>query len=300
MNSEIVKYNNGNMVVKLYDDGTKIREYPDNEKPKPEFPESIDLKITSICKHNCPFCYDNCNDKGRHCKISDLEVIFDRDYPGVEVAIGGGNPLLHPELTNILYFLKSKKMIANITINQSDIKSYFKYINRLISDNLLYGIGISVNNCDTLIEDSKLINGHKVYHTIVGVFPLESYEKMMKLDDDIIRILVLGFKNKGRGVEYYSKNRRIIREWALLFGMFFNSIFSSKCIVAFDNLAIEQLRLKEILSKQLLDKHYLGDDGQFSMYIDATNMRYAKNSLAENTHSIDNQNLINIFKSLTT
>ena len=41
------KYLNGNVEVSIFSDGTKIQEWPDNEKPNPQYPNSIDIKITN-------------------------------------------------------------------------------------------------------------------------------------------------------------------------------------------------------------------------------------------------------------
>lgn len=50
------KYPNGNYTVHIYDDGTKIREN-DLDFFAPEYPESMDIKITNSCDRMCPFCH---------------------------------------------------------------------------------------------------------------------------------------------------------------------------------------------------------------------------------------------------
>lgn len=49
------QYKNGNTLVTLLNDGTKIREYEGT--PISEFPESIDIKITNYCDLACSFCF---------------------------------------------------------------------------------------------------------------------------------------------------------------------------------------------------------------------------------------------------
>ena len=44
----LAKYKNGNYNVKIYDDGTKIR-YNDLDNLTPEFAESNDVTITTVC-----------------------------------------------------------------------------------------------------------------------------------------------------------------------------------------------------------------------------------------------------------
>ena len=51
------EYQNGNYSVKIYDDGTKIRENDFNFF-EPEYPESMDMKITNACDMMCPFCHE--------------------------------------------------------------------------------------------------------------------------------------------------------------------------------------------------------------------------------------------------
>ena len=49
-------YKNGNYIVYLLNNGTKIRYTKDNELI-PERPESIDVCITEKCNINCQFCF---------------------------------------------------------------------------------------------------------------------------------------------------------------------------------------------------------------------------------------------------
>ena len=39
-------YKNGNIKVQIFDDGTRIIDIPDDEKPNLQFPLSMDFKIT--------------------------------------------------------------------------------------------------------------------------------------------------------------------------------------------------------------------------------------------------------------
>ena len=48
--------------------------------------------------------------------------------------------------------------------------------------------------------------------------------------------------------------------------------------VAFDNLAVRQLDLRKNLPGEDYDKLYMGDDGEFTMYIDMVEKKYGKSS----------------------
>lgn len=52
-------YTNGNHTVRIYSDGTKIKETidPNDDHFTYEFPESFDLKITDYCDAGCTYCF---------------------------------------------------------------------------------------------------------------------------------------------------------------------------------------------------------------------------------------------------
>ena len=58
-------------------------------------------------------------------------------------------------------------------------------------------------------------------------------------------------------------------------------------VVSFDNLAIKQLDIKNILSNEQWEEFYMGDDGQdgkqtsASMFVDMVERKFAKNSCAD-------------------
>src|SRR3990167_4803855 len=137
---KMVSYINGNTKVIILSDGTKIREYEDI--PKIIHPESIDVKITDYCDMNCVYCHESSTVKGAHANLNKLFDIISELPAGVELAIGGGNPLSHPDLVEFLQRLKTKGLIANITINQGHLKIYQDLLIYLIKDELVHGVGI--------------------------------------------------------------------------------------------------------------------------------------------------------------
>ena len=63
-------------------------------------------------------------------------------------------------------------------------------------------------------------------------------------------------------------------------------IFSQFKVVSFDNLALEQLRLKYIIPKKYYETHFMGEDGQYTMYIDLVKQEFAKNSISSERFKI--------------
>jgi MoaA/NifB/PqqE/SkfB family radical SAM enzyme len=142
-------YKNGNYNVLILSDGTKIR-FTDQKNFVPSFPESIDLKITNQCDSNCQFCHENSNSHGKHGDIDKIinQLKYLPPFTGIELAIGGGNPLIHPDLEKFLKWGKIYGFICNMTINANHIKKYKSKIQYLMNRKLIYGIGISYNGID--------------------------------------------------------------------------------------------------------------------------------------------------------
>ena len=109
-------YVNGNYYVRIYGDGTKIREN-DLDFFEPAFPESFDIKITNQCDMGCPMCHEDSKPDGKHGDILHLPFL-DSIHPYTELAIGGGNPLAHPDLIPFLRLCKDRDLIPNITVNK--------------------------------------------------------------------------------------------------------------------------------------------------------------------------------------
>ena len=108
-------YRNGDTLVTLYQDGSKIRRFPD-EGANPLFPESIDLKITDYCDAGCAWCHEGSTRRGKH---ADLNLAFLSTLrAGTEIAIGGGNPLDHPRLERISAFIWEPSNLTTVLVKR--------------------------------------------------------------------------------------------------------------------------------------------------------------------------------------
>ena len=54
----------------------------------------------------------------------------------------------------------------------------------------------------------------------------------------------------------------------------------------FDNLAIAQLRVRDLLSDEKWNKFYMGDDGDYTFYIDLVKGEFAQNSVMNERHPL--------------
>lgn len=287
------EYTNGNYITKIFSDGTKIREN-DLDNLTPSFPENVDLKITDYCDRGCLFCHENSTTKGIHGDILNQKFI-DSIQPFTELALGGGNPLDHPDLVEFLKKLKSKNVIANITVNQKHFIDSKPYIDFLISEKLIYGLGVSVTEVtDELISLLKE-NNNIVIHVIYGVIEPEEFKKLY---DNGLKVLILGYKIFRRGEIWLSRKEE---EFSVNSKWLFNELGEATKhfkVVSFDNLAIKQLEVKRLMSESDWSNFYMGDDGKYTMYIDMVKKEFASSSTSTNRQLIlDNiEDMFNIVR----
>lgn len=293
-NKLLGQYINGNYTVKIFDDGTKIREN-DLDNLTPSFPESIDITITKKCNGGCKYCYENCNENGKHGDILNAKFI-DSLHPYTELALNG-NDLTHPDLENFLIKLKHKHIIANMTVNQRHFEENYDYLTNLIEKGYIHGLGVSLvdpRSCAFLAHVALIPTA--VLHVVCGVFSKEDYEYIINnghVDSRKLNLLILGYKYRGRGKDYYEQNKELVdSNIAWLDSADLTNNFR---LVCFDNLALEQLHIKDKVSKETWDKYYMGDDGKYTMYIDMVNNEFAKNSVSDKRYKLMD-NIEDMFK----
>lgn len=285
----IGKYRNGNYIVRIFDDGTKIRSN-DLDYLEADTVENFDLKITDKCDGGCPFCHENSKPDGKHGDILNLKFL-EVLHPYCEIAIGGGNPLEHPDLIAFLNQCKQRKFIPSMTVNQVHFEKNFDLIKKLADEKLIFGVGISlVSATPEFIEKVKQIP-NAVIHVINGIV---SYDQLFRLRRNNLKILILGYKEVRRGKSLYEKAPlRIQQNKSILYDSL-SSIIDNKWfdVISFDNLALNQLDVKRFLTDKEWEEFYMGDDGidgemsSSSLFIDAVTGLFAKNSCSMDRYPI--------------
>lgn len=273
---ELGNYKNGNYTVTIYDDGTKVRETND-DKFIPNFAECIDVNLSYKCNVGCKFCYLNCNPKGKEADLKSENTLkfLDSLKPYTEIALNLNNY----EMKGLKYFLteaKKRNIIANVTVNIKIID--LDYLLDLKKDNLIHGIGVSISDFNNL--DKELILRLSkiddiVFHLVAGIVTASDMIKLSEIAD--LKVLILGYKNIGKGETLLKNNFNIINNINLIKNNI-NGLKNFFKVMSFDNLAVEQLNLKEAF-KDIFDDYYMGDDGQFTYYVDLVYNTFSKSSL---------------------
>ena len=284
----LARYINGNYTVILCEDGTKVK-HTEADFFVADFPDSIDLKITDYCENNCPMCHERSSKSGLR---GDLRhSIIDTFPAGMEVAIGGGNPLSHPDLLPFLEGLKRKGIIPNLTVNVIDLKKQRELVDRLIDSRLIYGLGVSCMAYDEYAVQYALTHPNVVLHLINGVFPTADFKRMIGKP---LKLLLLGYKYFGTGKEYFSPS--VQNEMQKTMEML-GEILGGFKVVSFDNLALTQLNVKSKIGEKRFNEIYMGDDGEASMYVDLVREEYALSSSSDERYPITGS-LLDCFQNL--
>lgn len=280
MTNVLAKYKNGNYTVILADDGTKIR-VNNLDNLTPSFAESIDCTITNKCDGGCPYCYLGCNENGEHADLN--QPFFNTLHKGQELALNG-NDLSHPDLLKFLVRMRRNGVICNITLNQKHFMKYAMSLKNLATIGLVHGIGVSLtDSSDKGLYDQLSLIPNTVVHVIDGLTTKEDIDNM---SDKGIKMLVLGYKPIGRGKEYLDKHKTEINNNIKYLRDNLKEISKHFDVVSFDNLAIEHLNVESLVKKDRWNELYMGDEGQYTFFIDAVNKKFAVSSLSEEQYDL--------------
>lgn len=290
----LAQYQNGNTEVTLYSDGSKLREF--EGVAKPVFPESVDLKITDFCDGGCTFCHEQSTIQGAEGDVDYILSILEGLPAGVELAIGGGNPLSHPKLEELLLDLHRRGIVANITINQVHLKPYRELIDSLIKRDLVKGVGVSITKASIKEEDLPKTS-NLVFHIIAGIQAPTILQNLWEILPQP-KVLILGYKDYGFGKDFItgaSAKEHVennIAKWKKELPN-----YVGKLLLSFDNLAIKQLNVRRLFTTEGWEKFYMGDDGTFTMYVDGVSRTYAISSTKDRI-PLNNNTIIDTFNTI--
>ena len=266
------KYKNGNATIELYDDGTKIMETDDDEFDF-EFASSMDVCISERCDNGCKFCYANCTPDG---KVASFDWDFLNGIPaGVEMAINMQFPL--PEgFEEFLQKMKDQGVIVNATINQRHFEQHENYIAYLVAKHLIWGVGVSLVHATPQFIDTVSQYNNAVIHVINGIVTMTD---LQLLSDKGLKLLILGYKDKGRGVAYHADEDVEIKRRQKMLRHYLPVLLHMFSAVSFDNLALKQLDVKRLVSDAAWEEFYMGKEASSSFYINLVNGTYSPSSL---------------------
>lgn len=257
-------------------DGTKLR-FHISSKPKDipqraSTPELVDIKITDYCPFNCDYCYQGSTPKGQHADIqaiSDIAYILQR-LQVFEVALGGGEPTMHPKFLEILDTFSRNNIVSNFTTKSLDWLSPAKKPERILEK--IGAFAYSIENHQALekfIEQAKTVlqvNTDKVsVQYIVGLSDdVLDFEKILNTcAQQNIRLTLLGAKYTGRGQTFgFTPNTKWLDVVVTVMN---NKYYNKLCI----DTVLAHDYYDTLIAKGVPTWCLTVKEGKFSCYIDA-------------------------------
>ena len=229
----LASYRNGGYQVDIHTDGTKVRTAHDADDA-PRLPEQMDFKLTDYCDAGCAWCHEKSTPKGLHGNV-DRSVSLLKALPaGVEVAIGGGDPLSHPEFERFVREIRAHGLIPSVTVNGRHLERHRALLEALVHEGQLFGVGVSYSKEHGL---PKWDYEHMVLHLIAGI----DHPAVLDEATRRMKVLVLGYKQFGRGKKLFEIRQTQVQE---TIDAWYRELFTVARAhhLSFDNLAIDQLK----------------------------------------------------------
>jgi len=171
-------------------------------------PELADVKITNHCNFNCDFCYQNSSPRGRHAKTETVFRAIDAlaELEVFEIAIGGGDPVDHPDFNKIVSYARDKGIIPNFSTRNLDfiLSPAFPEIAELVGS-----IGYTITSLADLDKLENTINTVDRFSYRTSLFKVHIVENSLEIGDlmevakfcqiNHLPIIFLGAKHIGRG-----------------------------------------------------------------------------------------------------
>jgi len=253
-------------------------------------PELVDIKITDYCDHNCPWCYQSSSVDGKHADYIHPITKALGELKVFEVALGGGEPTLHPRFTSILRDFQYCGVVPNFTTHKL---AWLR--DDSLRQEVLASCGAFAYTPDNIeqaralcsLVDVHEINPRRVsIQLIAGFWEGPVFEKLLSLAHvHNIGVTLLGYKATGRGANYrYQPTRESLDEmWTVILKL--RAVYGAPRI-SIDTVLAEQLKDK-LVETEIPHWLYHTSDGTFSYYIDAVSKKIGPSSYCPTYRLID-------------
>ncbi len=177
-------------------------------------PELVDLKITDACpfvsREECgKYCYQASQTGGVHADLWAIDRILNAlsQLKVFEIAIGGGEPTLHPDFVEILATARDKGISPNFTTRNLKWIEDDQQRNAILKNASAFAY--SAHKPSDIVKLAALLKKHNVdtnrvnVHIVLGTMSRERFEEMLnEAAKSHLRVTLLAFKNTGHGEEY--------------------------------------------------------------------------------------------------
>lgn len=291
--------NTGHWVLFNRHNGTKIRMHFDKNAPaytKAFAPELVDVKITDFCPFDCSYCYQDSTKEGVHGDTEYIERLADalKEMGTFEVALGGGEPTMHPDFVKILKQFRKCGIVPNFTTRSG--KWLKDETIREAVRNYAGKFAVSINSVHDmerawhLTDEYGMANGDFDYDKgrhqcrigfqyVMGSTKLDELSKILRAIPYGCEMTLLGYKDVGRGAYYkphkYDGWLKVVQD----------STKHTCSRIGIDTALANQY--KDAVLEAVDERLVTFKEGNFSMYVDAVTRRAAASSYCSEDEFVD-------------
>ena len=258
-------------------------------------PELMDIKITDYCPFGCEYCYQNSTDKGLHGKLDYLPYVLKR--LGVfEVAIGGGEPTMHPDFPVFIKNLRQYGITPNFTTRN------IKWLEEEWALNVLRLIGSYAVSVNSIKQIEKVVRSYEklvkdvprderynlakpTIQVVMGTVEKEEFRSIVqwykgnRYNGSVQGLTLLGYKTTGRGSDFtpidYSWWIEIVNEIA----------GDGRIRIGIDTVLVDADE-KALIDTGISPIFITDREGKFSCYYDAVNMKMGPSSFCDESEMV--------------
>lgn len=264
--------------------------FDDNIAAEKSFaPELVDLKITDFCTKGCSYCYQSSSPTGEH---ADYNFVWEMlgtlgNLEVFEVAIGGGEPVDHPDFIRILDIAHRAGLTPNFSTKK--INWLHNPIKRKKILSFIGGFAYSVDKPGQAEYLGKTLKYYDVtkasLQIIPGLMSVYNLESILREAYKYgLSCTLLGVKVSGRGQKALDKFKKYTKSYDETYWLQSIKKLNNKEKI-YPTISIDTCLAS--VSKDLLEiegispKRYYTKEGMFSMYIDAVNKTMGPHSFCD-------------------
>lgn len=190
----------------------------ENPLPVLSAPSLVDFQITDQCHLDCPHCYADSTSEGEHGSLEDICKALEQvaELGCFQVALGGGEPLLHPRLEQILAKCHELGLVPNLTTSGLNLNDH----NLALIKRYCGAVGLSLEGIGDEFDEYRK-SGFERFQRILARFReaqvptvlqvtlntdtferLDSIVEFCHNQEDIYGVIFLAFKPVGRGAGF--------------------------------------------------------------------------------------------------
>jgi MoaA/NifB/PqqE/SkfB family radical SAM enzyme len=260
-----------------------------------QFPELIDIKITDFCDAGCAYCYQGSTPKGEHAEDCYWLIKALGKMKVFEVAIGGGEPTKHPEFADILRRFRYSHIVPNFTTKSTEWMENDKRLENILKEAGAVGFSIaSVADINKLVEivGEKLVRydpwsrerGTFSFQYVMGSTNQREFLAILNRVAELNgRITLLDFKPVGRGAKFKPHD---YTGWLGRVKTVVDDKGSGHLHIGIDT-PLAARHQKDLEREEIPKWMYEIEEGRFSMYIDAVNMKVGPSSYCDPKLMVD-------------